>query len=378
MYKILFAVLAFSFCWAADDSAIQDRQSSSNSLFLKATQDIAKHQLLFRTDSDGIFASPDDFGKFFESVLADQLKFNQDNPPQPEDFRRLIDNIKIFNHLWTFLIRNAPEHSQAFLNKIQQNDRISDKEAVLNAAQKNIVETYYYCSAWLPKIANLYRHQIVLVKLISSGINAQRMLKEHDFSKTYYTDGSVTQILRELSALANVSENRRSPRKTIVIKNDFDVPAFITQTLDNSNASLVYDVNADGDFTDMSDYETFFKGLLSNLDKIDASSAQRLNVLGKILTYILHQTNINAKEYLISASVKGDTVYKAAKTRVGKVFGYLTLWLPELVKLYNLEYDRLSKVNLSEGSAQKLNQRIQFSDAEINSLLEELKKDSEL
>ncbi len=378
MYKFFFSVLAFSLCWAADDSAIQDRQLSTNSLFLKATQDIAKHQLLFRTDSDGIFASPDDFGEFFKSVLAEQLKFNQDNPPPPEDFRRLIENIKIFNHLWTFLIENAPEHSQTFLDKIQKNDRISDKEAVLNAAQKNIVETYYYCSTWLPKIANLYRHQILLVKLISSGVNAQRILKEHDFSKTYYTDNSVAQILRELSALANVSENRRSPRKTIVIKNDFDVPAFITQTLDNSNASLVYEVNADGEFNDMSDYETFFKGLFSNLDKVDTNSAQRLNVLGQILTYIFQNTNINTKEYLINASVKGDAVYKVAKTRVGKVFGYLTLWLPELVKLYNLEYDRLSKINLSEGSAQKLNQRIQFSDTEVKSVLEELKKDSEL
>ena len=124
-----------------------------------------------------------------ENTSCPELNIYGDNLLQIwEDFSKLYQRITLFNHIWEFLMRDVVTHAEQFLSKAQ------DKPTFKLAAQQQIEAVYYYCSQWFHKISLLYRQEIFLLRLISSGHNAQNLIRKVDLSDPYFLTVTLLQF----------------------------------------------------------------------------------------------------------------------------------------------------------------------------------------
>ncbi|MBX3457648.1 MAG: hypothetical protein KF820_04745 [Candidatus Paracaedibacteraceae bacterium] len=307
---------------------------SNDEIFLKATESVAKHQILFRTDSDGVFSNSEDFSAFFKTVLHDTGTFHSENPPSPEDFSILYQRIKSFNHIWEFLIQDVVTHAQQFLSKAQ------GKPMFMLAAQQQIEAVYYYCSQWFHKIAVLYRQEIFLLKLISSGSNAQRLIRDIDHSDIYFSDINVATILRDLSGLMPHKQRFSNPVSDVLT--GAEKVQLFSEIVKPANASFVFFLDEETAFSSLEDYATRFRELLTSVHQIDDNQIkENIKFLDKILTYILTQSEVNIMAYHIKALAGDEQLYLAARGCLDQATAFLKRWLPVFVLLYHSQLLKL-------------------------------------
>ncbi len=353
---------SFSFSIASDCPSSTNEQSD---LFLRATDDIAKHQILFRADPDGHFTNPGDFSSFFKQVIQDTLRFNSDNPPEPEDFHILLHRVRLFNHLWKFLIEDVVGHVQNFMTKTQMGSS-PNKAQFLEAAQQQVETIGYYCLQWFYRIAALYHQEINLLKLISSEQNALKYIKEVDRSDDYFTDPKIATILQNLSML--IPTRQRSIKST----SSFDQEALVRDVNNVANASLVFGLDEATEFATLGDYEQAFKNLLIHLDSQDLEHL-KANVLflEKILSYIFKFTEISMLAYNVKALAGDANLYPLAKQCLDSAKAYLQTWLPVFVSLYHNQLSCLDAIDFLTWIALK-DKGSQFTDSKVKGLLTEI------
>ncbi len=339
--------------------------NEQSDLFLRATDDIAKHQILFRADPDGHFTNSGDFSGFFKQVIQDTSRFNSDNPPEPEDFHVLLHRVRLFNHLWEFLIEGVVDHVKLFVTKTQTGSS-PNKAQFLEAAQQQVETISYYCLQWFYRIATLYREEINLLKLISSEQNALKYIKEVDQSDNYFTNPKITKILQELSVF--MPTRQRSIKSTL----SFDQEALVREVNNVANASLVFGLDEATELATLGDYEQAFKNVLTHLDSKDPKHLEaNVLFLGKILSYIFKFTEINMLAYNIKASAGDPNLYPLARQHLDSAKIYLQTWLPVFVSLYRQQLSCLDAVNFLTWIDLK-DESSQFTDSKVKGLLTEI------
>lgn len=345
MVKLFY--LLCSICFSLD---------SNDEIFLKATEVAANNQILFRTDPDGNFSNAEDFGSFFKAVLHDTATFNSENPPTSEDFSKLYQRITLFNHIWEFLMRDVVTHAEQFLSKAQ------DKPTFKLAAQQQIEAVYYYCSQWFHKISLLYRQEIFLLRLISSGHNAQNLIRKVDLSDRYFSDGDIATILRNLSGL--IPHKERSVKPVSDALTDAEKVLLLSDIVKPANASLVFFLDEATAFSSLEDYATRFRELLtSDHQTDDGQIKENIKFLNEILTYILTQSEINIMAYHIKALAGDKQLYPAARGCLDQATAFLQRWLPVFVLLYHSQLLKLENITdflaLNEGGRKFSNEIVQ-------------------
>lgn len=350
---------------------------SQDDMFLRSTEIIAHNQIVFRADSDGNFGGPKDFVKFFERVDNDSKRFSRENPPQPELFAEIINNIGLFNKIWEYSLKDVVRNSKLFLEKVLATSPDRQKQLLISA-QHSIEEVSYYCNTWLHKIAELYRYQVQLAKMIADGSNANHMIRGVDFSSRYYMSDQIGDILRGFSELDLSPRKARRPSQAESLLHqvrliDKDLDVFIKATIDPSNVALIFYIDAESDFATIEDYGEFFMNIFKDKDLTDSQKIfQHVGKLDKILSYIFRNSLSKINELVEKSKNYDKKIQILTGARVKVAVNYLFAWLPIFVKLYQNEFQRLLLSGFEMDNRLLKDKRPYFTEQAVDDLLNKL------